>query len=368
MDALGALTGAKRLVIKIGSALLVEAGQVRASWLQALMADLAARDGETLLVSSGAIRLGLGRLGFDPERMDLSQSQAAAAVGQIALSGVYEQAAAREGLKIGQILLTQEDTEARGRYLNARGTLTTLLEAGVIPLVNENDTVATAEIRFGDNDRLAARVAALVGADCLLVLSDIDGLYTANPKSNTDAQHVPLIRAIDARVTAMAEAHADPLSKGGMATKLAAAQIALAAGTHMVLADGRAPAPLTRIRQGARASLFQAEGTPTSARKAWIAGSLKPMGRLRIDAGAARALKQGKSLLPVGVTDVWGQFERGAAVQVLNAEGREVARGLAAYSAAEAQKILGLHLDEIQATLGYIRTKALIHANDLILL
>ena len=368
MDALGALTTSKRLVIKIGSALLVEGGQVRGNWLRTLMAEIAQQKAEVLIVSSGAIRLGVGRLGFDPSDSDLSQSQAAAAVGQIALAGEYQAAAQAQGLKIGQILLTQEDTEQRGRYLNARGTLTTLLAAGVIPLVNENDTVSTGEIRFGDNDRLAARVAALVGADCLLVLSDINGLYTHNPRVVATAQHVPLIDGVDAQVLAMAGIHADPLSKGGMTTKLAAAQIALAAGTHMVLADGRAPAPFARLAGGERASLFRAQGSPASARKAWIAGTLKPMGALHIDAGAARALTTGKSLLPVGVTSLSGEFERGATVQVFGPEGQEIARGLAAYSAEEAQQILGLHLDEIEAKLGYIRTKALIHVNDLVLL
>ena len=368
MDALSALVSAKRLVIKIGSALLVQGGQVRQDWLRALMQDMADLDAEVILVSSGAIRLGIGRLGFDPHHLDLSQSQAAAAVGQIALSGEYDAAAQEQNLKIGQILLTQEDTESRGRYLNARGTLNTLLEAGVIPLVNENDTVATAEIRFGDNDRLAARVAALVGADCLLILSDIDGLYTANPKVAADAQHVPLIRGVDADIFAMAGQHADPLSKGGMATKLSAAQIALAAGANMILADGRANAPLRRLRAGERASLFAADKSPTNARKAWIAGTLAPMGTLHIDAGAARALKAGNSLLPVGVQSLEGDFERGAAVQVVGPNGLELARGLAAYSAGEARQILGLHLDEIEPILGYIRTKALIHANDLILL
>ena len=368
MDALAALRSAKRLVVKIGSALLVEGGQVRRDWLRALLKDLSALDAEVILVSSGAIRLGIGRLGYDPRDLVLSQSQAAAAVGQIALAGEYEAAAQELGLQVGQILLTQEDTEQRGRYLNARGTLTALLEAGVMPLVNENDTVATAEIRFGDNDRLAARVAALVGADCLLILSDIDGLYTANPKVDAAAQHVPLVKGVDAKIFAMASGHEDPLSKGGMATKLAAAQIALAAGTSMVLADGRQNAPLDRLSQGARATLFAADKSPASARKAWIAGSLKPMGNLHIDAGAAAALAKGKSLLPVGVRRLEGAFERGAAVQVRGPDGHELARGLIAYSAEEAEKILGLHLDEIEPKLGYIRTKALIHANDLVLL
>lgn len=368
MDALSALTGSKRLVIKIGSALLVEGGQVREAWLRALMAEIAALKTQVVLVSSGAIRLGIGRLAYDPRDLDLSQSQAAAAVGQIALSGKYEAEAQQQGLKIGQVLLTQDDTEQRGRYLNARGTMEALLEAGVIPLVNENDTVATEEIRFGDNDRLAARVAALVGADCLLILSDIDGLYTANPKLDSKAEHVPLVREVDAGVSAMASAHADPLSKGGMATKLAAAQIALAAGASMVLADGREPAPIQRLREGARATLFAADKSPASARKAWIAGSLKPMGQLHIDAGAAKALKAGKSLLPVGVKRLEGDFARGTAVEVRGPDGTELARGLVAYSAQEACQILGLHLDEIELKLGYIRTKALIHANDLILL
>ena len=368
MDALSALTAAKRLVIKIGSALLVEGGQVREAWLRALLAEIAALNREVILVSSGAIRLGIGRLGYDPTELELSQSQAAAAVGQIALSGKYEAEALRQGLQIGQILLTQDDTERRGRYLNARGTLEALLAAGVIPLVNENDTVATAEIRFGDNDRLAARVAALIGADCLLILSDIDGLYTTNPKLDPRAEHLPLIRAIDAQVRTMASAHADPLSKGGMATKLASAQIALAAGTSTILADGRDPAPFQRLQAGERATLFLADKSPASARKAWIAGSLKPGGQILIDAGAARAIKAGKSLLPVGVQGLNGDFERGATVEVLGPGGQVLARGLVAYSAQEAERILGLHLDEIEARLGYIRTKALIHANDLVLL
>lgn len=368
MDALEQIKSAKRLVVKIGSALLVEGGKVRRDWLRTLLAELAALETEIVLVSSGAIRLGIGRLGYDPTDLVLAQSQAAAAVGQIVLSGEYASAAEAQNLKIGQILLTQEDTESRGRYLNARGTLEALLEAGVMPLVNENDTVATEEIRFGDNDRLAARVAALVGADCLLILSDIDGLYTANPKTDPTAAHVPLIEGVDGDVFAMASTHQDALSKGGMTTKLLAAQIALAAGTSMILADGRAPAPLGRLGAGERASLFVADKSPASARKAWIAGTLKPMGAVQVDAGAAKALTKGKSLLPVGVTSISGNFSRGEAVRVLNIEGQELARGLAAYSANEAKQILGLHLDEIEGRLGYIRTKALIHANDLILL
>ena len=363
MDALSTVQNAKRLVIKIGSALLVQGGRLRDEWLLGLMAELPAC--EIVIVSSGAIRLGVGKLGYDPRALDLSQSQAAAAVGQIALAGAYEQAAETHGKRIGQILLTQEDTEQRGRYLNARATLEELLSAGVIPLVNENDTVATEEIRFGDNDRLAARVAALVGADCLLILSDIDGLYTANPKTNPDAVHVPLVKGLDQRVFAMAGKHDDALSKGGMVTKLAAAQIALAAGSSMVLMDGRAPAPLARLSRE-RATLFQSETAPASARKAWIAGTLAPQGRVRVDEGAARALKAGKSLLPVGVMALEGDFERGAAVQVFGPDGGELARGLMAYSAQEAAQILGLHLNEIEAKLGYIRTKALIHANDLV--
>ena len=238
------------------------------------------------------------------------------------------------------------------------------MRAGVIPLVNENDTVATQEIRFGDNDRLAARVAALVGADCLLILSDIDGLYTANPKTDPAATHVPLVQGLDQRVFAMAGKHEDRLSKGGMVTKLAAAQIALAAGSSMVLMDGRADAPLARLAKE-RATLFQSETAPASARKAWIAGTLAPQGQVRVDTGAANALAAGKSLLPVGVTALCGEFERGAAVQILGPDGGELARGLIAYSSDEAQQILGLHLNEIEAKLGYIRTKALIHANDL---
>ena len=362
MDALGAVKNAKRLVIKIGSALLVENGQVRVNWLQALMAELPKT--EVILVSSGAIRLGIGKLGYDPADLVLSQSQAAAAIGQIALARAYEQAAQSEGLRIGQILLTQEDTEQRGRYLNARATLEELLNAGVIPLVNENDTVTTQEIRFGDNDRLAARVAALVGANCLLILSDIDGLYTANPRIDLTAKHVPFVQGLDQRVFAMAGKHEDKMSKGGMVTKLAAAQIALAAGSSLVLMDGRAPAPLSRLATE-QATLFKADKSPASARKVWIAGTLSPQGQVHIDTGAAKALKAGKSLLPVGVTAVAGAFERGAAVQIFGPMGEELARGLIAYTSNEAAQILGLKLSEIEARLGYIRTKALIHANDI---
>ena len=257
MDTLSHIKGARRLVIKIGSALLVEGGKVRQNWLDALMTELAdMQETEIIIVSSGAIRLGIGKLGYHPGDLVLSQSQAAAAVGQIALAGAYQQAAEAKGLTIAQILLTQEDTEQRGRYLNARATLEELLAARAIPLVNENDTVATAEIRFGDNDRLAARVAALVGADCLLILSDIDGLYTSNPKTTPTADHIPLVTQLDQRILDMAGVHEDRLSKGGMVTKLAAAQIALAAGTSMVLMDGRQPAP-TRLTHE-RATLFQA--------------------------------------------------------------------------------------------------------------
>ena len=366
------LSGAKRIVVKIGSTLLVDpdTGTVRSAWLEALAADVAAcrtRGQETLIVSSGAIALGRRHLGLDADPLRLEDSQAAAAVGQIRLAHAYQETFARHASTIAQILLTLDDTEERRRYLNARNTLSTLLRHGAVPVINENDTVATAEIRFGDNDRLAARVAQMISADCLVLLSDIDGLYTGDPKLDDDAELVPEVRAISPEIEAMAGKARPGDGSGGMVTKLMAARIALAAGCHVVITDGREPHPLQALAEGARATWFIAGGSPRTARKQWIAGSLEPAGSLIVDDGAARALATGKSLLPAGVTAVEGRFDRGDAVIVRNGAGAELGRGLSAYAAEDARRIMGHKSREIEALLGYRGRDEMIHRDDLVL-
>ena len=366
------LDPARRLVVKIGSALLVEpeSGALRHAWLDALADDLAAlkaRGAEVIVVSSGAIALGRRHLGLTRRTARLEEQQAAAATGQIRLAHAYQAALARHEVTVAQILLTLSDTEERRRHLNARNTLTTLLRLGTIPVINENDTVATSEIRFGDNDRLAARVAAMMNADTLVLLSDIDGLYSADPRKNPDAAFLPLVEAVTPEIEAMAGQAPPGYSSGGMVTKLTAARIATAAGCRMVIADGRQAHPVAAVAEGARCTWFLAEAEPRTARKQWIAGSLKPMGRVSLDAGALRALDSGRSLLPAGVTAVEGHFERGDAVTLLDSEGREVGRGLSAYSAGDARLILGHKSGEIEARLGYRGREELIHRDDLVL-
>ncbi|MBC3773277.1 glutamate 5-kinase [Brucella melitensis] len=360
----------RRIVVKIGSALLVDrATGLKREWLESLGQDIAALQHagvEVLVVSSGAIALGRTVLGLPKKALKLEESQAAAAAGQIALAKAYADVLGGHGIKSGQILVTLSDTEERRRYLNARATIETLLKLKAVPIINENDTVATTEIRYGDNDRLAARVATMMGADLLILLSDIDGLYTAPPHKNPDAQFLPFVETITPQIEAMAGAAASELSRGGMKTKLDAGKIANAAGTAMIITSGTRFGPLSAIDRGEHATLFEAAHAPVNAWKTWISGNLEPAGRLTVDAGAVKALKSGKSLLPAGVKEVDGDFERGDTVAVMNEDGREIARGLIAYDAADARKVAGHKSDEISAILGYDARAAMIHRNDLV--
>jgi glutamate 5-kinase len=366
------LLSARRLVVKIGSALLVdeETGAIRRDWLDALGDDVAAcrrRGQEVLIVTSGAIAVGRRHLGLDAAKLRLEEKQAAAATGQIQLAHAYQETLARHRITVAQILLTLGDTEERRRHLNARSTISALLRLGTVPVINENDTVATSEIRFGDNDRLAARVAAMISADALILLSDIDGLYTADPRRDPEARLIPEVRELTPEIEAMAGEAPPGYSSGGMVTKLAAARIAVGAGCRMAIANGRRLNPLQAITEGVACSWFLPAATPLTARKRWIAGSLKPNGALTVDAGALKALLGGRSLLPAGVTAVDGAFERGDAVRVLSPDGREVARGLCAYSAADARRIMRHKSGEIEALLGYRGRDEMIHRDDLVL-
>lgn len=364
--------GAKRIVVKIGSALLTDraTGGIKSAWLNSLMDDVAAlsRSGkEIILVSSGSIALGRHTLKLPKGPLALEQSQAAAAVGQISLAHAYQELAAARGLTAAQVLLTLGDTEERRRYLNARNTIEVLLGLKAIPVVNENDTVATTEIRYGDNDRLSARVASMMSADCLVLLSDIDGLYTAPPSENPEARHIPLVTEITPEIEAMAGDAGTELSKGGMKTKITAGKIALAAGTNMVITTGKVEHPLRAISEGARVTWFIAKSDPVTARKRWISGQLVPNGQVFVDAGAEKALLTGKSLLPAGVTRIDGSFDRGDAVIIRSSDGRELGRGLAAYAAADARRIMGKHSSAISAILGFEGRDTLIHRDDMAL-
>ncbi|MGZ3313946.1 MAG: glutamate 5-kinase [Caulobacteraceae bacterium] len=368
------LSAARRIVIKVGSALVVdgETGEPDRAWLGALVADaarLTRRGQQVLIVSSGAVALGRRRLRLPPRALDLPAKQAAAAAGQGLLMRAWEEAFEPYGLQAAQVLLTRDDTETRRRWLNARATMETLLGLGVIPVVNENDTVATEEIRYGDNDRLAARVAQMIGADLLVLLSDIDGLYTADPRGDPDARHIPLVQELTPEIEAMAGGSnaTAGVGVGGMATKLTAARIAQGAGCATLITLGKRPAPLQAVEDGAPATLFEPSQSPSAAYKSWIAGSLAPQGSVTVDAGAVTALKAGKSLLPAGVRKVDGRFGKGDAVLVLDPAGREVGRGLSRYDAAEAEKIMGLRSDAIEGVLGYTEGPTLIHADDLAL-
>lgn len=367
-----ALANARRVVVKIGSALLIDetAGIPRQDWVDALAADLARmREAgvELVIVSSGAIALGRRVLDLPPGALRLDESQAAAAAGQIRLASAYETALAAHNIPVAQVLLTLSDSEDRRRYLNARGTLSTLVQRGAVPVINENDTVATEEIRFGDNDRLAARVAAMIGADCLVLLSDIDGLYTADPRHDGQAEFLPHVNGIDRRVEEMA-GEAGAYGSGGMVTKLAAAKIALGAGCHMVIGNGRQPHALDRLRTGAdRCTWFEATTAPHTAYKQWIAGSLDPKGMLRVDAGAVSALRDGRSLLAAGVETASGQFGRGDAVIIADQTGHELARGIVAYDLAEARRICRHKTSELEAVLGYPGRGAMVHRDDLVI-
>ena len=364
---------ARRVAVKIGSALLTDgaSGTLKQAWLEAIAEDVATlrREGrDVILISSGAIALGRGALGLPKGALRLEEAQAAAAVGQITLGHAYQAVFGERGMTVAQILVTPGDTEERQRYLNARNTIETLFKLGAIPVVNENDTVATAEIRYGDNDRLGARVASMITADCLVLLSDIDGLYTAPPAQNPDARRLAVVTAITPAIEAMAGDAGTELSRGGMVTKLAAAKIAVSAGTHMVIASGKELHPLKALSQGAPCTWFLAAASPVTARKRWIAGTLEPKGVIVIDDGARAALQSGRSLLPAGVKSVSGQFERGEAVIIRDEAGGEVGRGLIAYNAEETARIAGRNSMEIQSVLGYAGRAALIHRDDMALL
>ena len=360
---------AKRLVIKIGSALLVdrESG-LRLDWLRALALDVAearARGADVVLVSSGSIALGRKVLGLADGPLALEQSQAAAAVGQIRLAQAYEQVLAAHGIIAGQVLVTLEDTTDRRRYLNSRATMETLLGLGVVPIVNENDTVATDEIRFGDNDRLAAQIAVTVGADQLILLSDVDGFYSANPKEVATAQRFDLVEAITPEIEAMAGDSISAMSKGGMKTKILAAKTAVAGGCDMAIMEGSVLRPLTALAAGANRTWFVAQGDPQLARKRWI-NAMKPKGEVRLDAGAVRALGQGKSLLPAGVVSVSGNFGRGDPVSIVGPTGEALGKGLVRYTVAEATAIAGHRSGQIETILGYAGRAALIHRDDMV--
>ncbi|GGF69340.1 glutamate 5-kinase [Terasakiella brassicae] len=365
------ITDAKRIVIKIGSALLVDAkhGTVHRKWLESLAQDIAqarARGQEVVIVTSGAIAVGRRHLDLPNGSLRLDEKQAAAACGNIRLAHAYQEVLGHHQISVAQILVTLEDSENRRRYINARNTIETLLRVGAIPLINENDTVATDEIRFGDNDRLAARVAAMVSADTLVLFSDIDGLYTADPGKNPDARFIPVVEQITHEIEAMAGGAASNVGSGGMTTKIAAAKIALNAGCRMVITKGERAHPLKALENGEKATWFLPEATPRNARKQWISGSLKAMGEIVVDVGAVKALKAGKSLLPIGVRAVNGDFMRGEAVSVKGPDGREIGRGLIAYGSEDARKIIGVKSSEIKEKLGYIGRDEMIHRDHLV--
>ncbi|MFV0431479.1 MAG: glutamate 5-kinase [Alphaproteobacteria bacterium] len=364
------LNEAQRIVFKIGSSTLVdEQYNIRHNWLYAFAKDVAqlTKQGkEVIIVSSGSIAIGKPLLKLKPP-LSLAQKQAAASVGMGRLTQTYEQAFHDYNLPVGQVLLTLEDSEIRSRYLNARNTILTLSKFGAIPIINENDTVATDEIKVGDNDRLAARVAAMTSADLLVMLSDIDGLYTANPRQDTNAQHIPLIDKITSAIEHSAQGAGSDVGTGGMITKIMAAKICMEAGVSMILMNGNTPSPITRLQSGERFSLFKSHKKVASARKTWIATSLKPMGEITINQGAEAALKQGKSILCVGVIKTSGLFTKGDAIAIFNENGLEIARGLINYNSEDTCKITGLHSDEIEDILGYKNSDSLIHRDNLIL-
>ena len=363
---------ARRIVVKIGSALFIDqrTGTLDRAWLEGVCGDVAVlREAgkEVVIVSSGAVALGSRELKLDARRAGLQDKQAAAAAGQILLAHAYYDVLGRFGITAAQVLLTLDDSESRRRYLNASNTFATLLALGAVPVVNENDTVATQELRYGDNDRLAARVAQMVSADTLVLLSDIDGLYTADPRLSGDATHIAEVLELDPKLWDMAGGPGSGHGSGGMRTKLEAARIAVGAGCRMCITSGRVERPLSALAAGARATWFLPSATPGAARKQWIAGTLKPKGSVHVDAGAERALAAGRSLLPAGVTAVEGQFERGEAVRVLGADGRELGRGLISYTADEARAIVGCKSQGIADVLGYRGRDEMIHRDDLVL-
>ena len=363
---------ARRVVIKIGSSLFIdqETDALNSAWLQALaddVAELHAEGKEVVIVSSGAVALGRRELGLDPRKARLEDNQAAAAAGQIVLAHAYKESLGARNIKVAQVLLTLDDSESRRRYLNAVRTLTTLIRSRVVPVINENDTVATAELRYGDNDRLAGRVAQMVSADCLVVLSDVDGLYDADPQVNAGARHIPEVRSVDRKLFDMAGGPGSRHGSGGMYTKLEAARIATSAGCRMVITNGHVLRPIRTLRNGGRATWFLSTATPQAARKQWIAGRLSPKGRIVVDEGARKALADGNSLLPAGVIAVQGEFERGDSVSVVAGNGNEIARGLVAYSREEAEAIAGKRSGDIAGVLGYRGRNEMIHRDDLVL-
>jgi glutamate 5-kinase len=367
------LASARRLVIKIGSALFVDqqTGTLDRPWLEGVCADVAdlrSEGKEVVIVSSGAVALGTRELKLDARRARLEDSQAAAAAGQILLAHAYQEVLRSFGLTAAQVLLTLDDSESRRRYLNASKTLLTLLGYGAVPVVNENDTVATQELRYGDNDRLAARVAQMVSAECLVLLSDVDGLYTADPRVDSGARFIDEVTELKREFWDMAGGPGSSHGSGGMRTKLDAARIAVGAGCRMCIASGRVPRPISALRAGGKATWFLPSATPGAARKQWIAGTLKPKGSVHVDPGAERALASGRSLLPAGVTAVDGVFERGDAVRVLASDGRELGRGLIAYAADEARQIAGRKSQKIAEVLGYRGRDEIIHRDDLVLI
>lgn len=365
------LSNYRRLVVKVGSSLLVDdAGQLNRIWLESLaddVAELAKAGHEVLIVSSGAIAIGSSVLGIIKQRARLEDLQAAAAAGQVQLVHAYQECLGRHEIAAAQVLLTPDDTENRRRFLNARRTLEKLLERSVIPIINENDTVATEEIRYGDNDRLAARIAQLVMADALILLSDVDGFYTADPGSSKDAEHIPLVTSINTETLAMAGETRSDVGTGGMATKVQAASIAMHAGCSTVIASGAITHPLRALNDGARCTIFRASATPAAARKQWLAGVLEVRGDLQLDDGAVKALRDGGSLLPVGVVTVSGDFRRGDVVTLKNASGADIGRGLAEYSGEEAVRLAGLQSDQIEGALGYRGRAVMVHRDELVL-
>ena len=367
-----ALADFRRIVVKVGSSLLVDsgAGRIKEAWLASLAEDIAKlhkgkRD--IIVVSSGAIALGRAVLKLPKGPLKLEDSQAAAAVGQIALARTWAEVLGKHGITAGQVLVTLTDTEERRRYLNARSTIAKLLEWRSVPVINENDTVATSEIRYGDNDRLAARVATMASADLLVLLSDVDGLYDAPPAGNAKAKHIALVPRITAEIEAMAGVSGSELSRGGMVTKIEAGKIATGAGTHMIIASGHVENPLASIDAGARVTWFLTPANPVTARKKWIAGSLEPKGTLTIDAGAVAALRRGKSLLPAGVIRVDGTFGRGDAVVIRDPDGAEIARGLVAYDAEDAAKIIRKSSSDIMLILGIEGRSEMVHRDDMVM-
>jgi len=366
-----ALSSLRRLVVKIGSSLLIDANnQLDRAWLEGLaddLADLRQAGHQLLIVSSGAVAIGSRVLGINPRRSGLEGLQAAAAAGQVQLVHAYQEVLGRHGIKAAQVLLTPDDTEVKRRFLNARGTLEKLLEHGVVPVINENDTVATDELRYGDNDRLAARVAQTIMADGLILLSDVDGFYTADPRSDPQARYLDVVESISEEHLRMAGKSGSTVGSGGMNTKVQAARIATHAGCATIIASGVEARPLKQLFHGGRCTVFPAPATPAAARKQWLAGMLKVVGKLRLDEGAVIALGNGKSLLPVGVAEVIGQFRRGDAVMLIDSRGVEVGRGLAAYSSDEAAAIQGCRSEQIEAILGYRGRSVMVHRDDMVL-